>query len=82
MLTGDIIRLLRANRKLTQAEFSRKTRISQAMVSYLENGICEITPRMEKKIKRAFGLNPAMIETLQTVQTVISEERSNEDGID
>jgi ribosome-binding protein aMBF1 (putative translation factor) len=82
MLTGDVIRLLRTTHKLSQAEFSRKTKISQPMVSYLERGVYEITPKVEKRIKKAFGLNSAMIATLQAVQTVIIEERSDNDGID
>lgn len=82
MLTAELIRLIRTSKNLSQLKFAERIKTSQTMVSYLENGICEITPEIESRIKKAFRLNNSILATLEATCNEINEDGSesgNED---
>lgn len=54
--TTNRMRVLRAERRMSQADLSRKARINKTRISFLENGHFEPSSQEKKRIARAFGV--------------------------
>lgn len=75
-LTGNLIKIYRLNKRLTQKEFARPINISQAMLSYLENEVYMPTPETEAKIRKAFAIDDQILKALlEAYEATISNER-------
>ena len=59
--TGEVIRMLRELKGWTQAELSRRSKISVPNISLLENERVEIGKRRAESLARAFDVHPAII---------------------
>ncbi|WP_077624964.1 helix-turn-helix domain-containing protein [Sediminibacillus massiliensis] len=56
-MTGKTVRVIRLYHKLSQEEFAERVSVSQQLVSRIENGVKEITPRTKVRILREFPMN-------------------------
>ena len=63
-MTGDLIRMVRISRKLTQAALAKKVGVTQALVSYLESEVKHLTIEMELSIRQALHLDETAIRKL------------------
>ena len=63
-LTGDLIRMVRFSRKLTQAALARKIGVTQPLISYIEGGVKHLTIEMELRIREALNLDDTTIRKL------------------
>ena len=63
-LTGDLIRMVRFSRKLTQAALARKIGVTQPLISYIEGGVKHLTIEMELLIREALNLDDTTIRKL------------------
>lgn len=71
-LTGNLIKIYRVHKGLTQAELASRINISQAMLSYFENGVYELNIDIEAKIRKAFAIDD------QTITALIEAQRATE----
>ena len=63
-LTGDLIRMVRFSRKLTQAALAKKIGVTQPLISYIEGGVKHLTIEMELRIREALNLDDITIRKL------------------
>lgn len=78
-LTGSLIKIYRVSKRLNQMEFAKRAKISQAMLSYLENGVYRLTTDTEAKIRQAFAIDEQILTALhQAHQATMPDKR--EDG--
>jgi len=63
-LTGDLIRMVRINRRLTQAALAEKAGVTQALISYIENGVKSINLEMEVRFRKILNLDDAAMRKL------------------
>ena len=66
-LTGDLIRMVRISRKLTQAALAEKAGATQALISYIENGVKSINLEMEVCFRKILNLDDAAIRKLTNI---------------
>ena len=58
---GEVIRMLRELKGWTQAELSKRSRISASNISLLENAKVDIGKKQAEQIAKAFDVHPAII---------------------
>ena len=63
-ITGDLIRMVRISRKLTQAALAEKAGVTQALISYIENEVKSISLEMEVRFRKILKLDDAIIRKL------------------
>ena len=59
--SGEVIRILREKKRWTQEELARRSNISAANLSMLENDRIDIGKKRAVQLARAFGVHPAII---------------------
>ncbi|MCB4757235.1 MAG: helix-turn-helix transcriptional regulator [Elusimicrobia bacterium] len=59
--SGEVIRILRDKKEWTQDELARRSGISAANLSMLENDRVDIGKKRAEQLARAFGVHPAII---------------------
>ena len=59
--TGEVISILRGKKGWTQEELARRSGISAANLSMLENDRVDIGKKRAEQLARAFGVHPAII---------------------
>jgi transcriptional regulator with XRE-family HTH domain len=58
---GEMLKILREKNELTQAELARKTKLTQATISSLENGRVKLGVERAKALARALHVHPAVL---------------------
>lgn len=81
-LTGQLIKLFRVHKGLTQVEFAYQINISQAMLSYLENDVCKLTDEVESRVRETFAINEKVITVLLEAQRATYSDERNEGNYD
>jgi len=65
-LNGELVRMIRQSRRLKQVEFAAKVGITQAMLSYIENGLRGLNEVNEGRIRHEFSIDEKAIDCLIT----------------
>ena len=63
MTTGERIRVIRKNLKLTQEEFGSALSLSAASISQIESGVVRLTERTARGICKEYGVNSDWLQT-------------------
>ena len=74
-LTGDLIRMVRISHKLTQAALAKEVGVTQALISYIENGVKSINLEMEVRFREILNLDDAAIRKLNMARRRNNDER-------
>jgi transcriptional regulator with XRE-family HTH domain len=77
-LNGELVRMIRQSRRLKQVEFAAKIGITQAMLSYIENGIRELNETNEGRIRQEFNIDEKAIDCLSVASLVARGEKQDE----
>ena len=72
LTSGEVIKLLRELKGLTQAELGEKSSISHTNISLLENNKIEIGKKRAIQLADAFNIHPAIIMFPEYEMTAIS----------
>jgi len=59
LFSGEVIRFLRFHKGWGQEELARRSGLSQATISYIENGTHRLTPRTRQKLMDTFEIDEA-----------------------
>lgn len=81
-LTGNLIKIYRVHKGLTQAGLASRINISQAMLSYLENGIYSLTVEVEARIRKSFAIDDQTITALIEAQRATGTTKREEGNYD
>lgn len=77
-LEGELIRMIRQSRRLKQVEFAAKIGITQAMLSYIENGLRGLNEVTEGRIRQEFSIDDNAIDYLSTASHIAKGEKRDE----
>lgn len=77
-LNGELVRMIRQSRRLKQVEFATKIGITQAMLSYIENGLRGLNEVTEGQIRHEFNINEKATYYLLVASHVAKGEKHDE----
>ncbi|MEK4115609.1 helix-turn-helix transcriptional regulator [Paenibacillus sp. FSL W8-0919] len=64
-MNGIAVRGIRIMLGMTQADFANKLRVSQSLISDVENGRRGVTRNLRVKIAQTFGTGPDIVEAIE-----------------
>ena len=74
-LNGELVRMIRHSRRLKQIEFAARIGITQAMLSFIENGLRELNEVTEGRIRQQFSIDEKAIDCLSVASEVAKGKR-------
>lgn len=76
-MNGDILKKLRKERKLTQAELAKKLQVTQSSIATIENGKREGNRDIEVKAANFFGVSLDYLQGLTDERDLKSEQKDS-----